>query len=64
MKQISDEDQEFLGNYVAAQNSERFPDGLLCSGLLVSGTLLVCFCLAAGIATFVTITCVVILGSG
>jgi hypothetical protein len=64
MKPISINSRKFLGGYVNAQNTERFPEGLLYSGLLLSGTLLTIYCLAGGMFTLVTIACVLILGSG
>jgi hypothetical protein len=64
MKAISINSRKFLGDYIDAQNGERLPEGLLCSGLLVSGTLLTISCIAGGPLTLVTIACVLILGSG
>lgn len=64
MNPISINSRKFLGEYIDAQNTERFPEGLLYSGLLLSGTLLTIYCLAGGMFTLVTITCVLILGSG
>jgi hypothetical protein len=64
MRPISINSRKFLGDYVDAQNTQRFPEGLLYSGLLLSGTLLTIYCLAGGMFVFVTIACVLILGSG
>jgi hypothetical protein len=64
MNTISINSRRFLGNYLDAQKRERFPEGLLYSGLLLSGTLLVIYCLAGGISTLITLVCVLILGSG
>ena len=60
---ISINSRKFLGDYIDTQNRERLPEGLLCSGLLLSGTLLAIFCLAGGVFTLVTGACVLILGS-
>jgi uncharacterized membrane protein len=64
MKPISINRRKFLGDYIDTQNRERFSEGLLCSGLLLSGTLLAICCLAGGTFMLVTIVCVLILGSG
>jgi hypothetical protein len=64
MKLISINSRKFLGDYVDNQNREWLPEGLLWSGLLLSGTLLTIYCLAGGALTLVTIACVLILGAG
>ncbi len=64
MKPISNKSRMFLKGYLDPQNQARFPDGLLYSGLLLSGTLLAIYCLAGGTVALITIVCVLILGSG
>lgn len=62
MNTISINSRKFLGDYIDAKNAERFPEGLLCSGLLVSGTLVMICCIVGGLFTLVPISCVLILG--
>jgi len=64
MNLVSINRRKFLGQYCEAQNTEKFPEGLLWSGLLLSGILLTIYCLAGGMLTFITFVCVLILGSG
>lgn len=64
MNPISINRRKFLGCYIDTQNRERFSEGLLCSGLLLSGMLLVIYCLASGPLTWIAIAGVVILGFG
>jgi hypothetical protein len=64
MNLVSINSRKFLGDYVDTQNAEKFAEGLLCSGLLLSGTLMTIYCLAGGMFTLVTIVCVLILGFG
>jgi len=63
MEPTSINSRKFLGDYVDAQNAEKFSEALLCSGLLLSGALMAIYCLAGGMFTLVTIVCVLILGS-
>lgn len=64
MKPISINSRKFLGDYIDTLNRERFAEGLLYSGLLLSGTLLTICCLASGPLGLGTIACVLILGVG
>jgi len=64
MKPNSTNSPDFLSNYILAQKKEKFPDGLLSTGVLLSGTLLAIYCLVAGMLVFVTLVCVLIVGAG
>jgi len=63
MNPISNNSRRFLGEGLDAQNCERSFEGMLLSGLLLSGTLVAIYCLAGGIPTLITIVCVLIMGS-
>lgn len=49
---------------IDTQNREWAPERLLCSGLVLFAMLLTIFCLIGGMITFVTVVCVLVLGSG